>query len=62
VSSLLISLSTSWPKSIGWKYEQQEHHIQEVLTVFPSLQFGMDANAKFTNGPNGVECTMELNG
>ena len=40
---------------------QQEHHIQEVLTVFPSLQFGMDVNPKFTDGCSGVEYTLELN-
>jgi hypothetical protein len=41
--------------------QQKEHHIQEVLTVFPSLQFGMDVNPKFTMGPSGVEYTMQLN-
>ena len=38
-----------------------DHHIQEVLTVFPSLQYGMDVNPKFTRGPQGVEYTMQLN-
>jgi hypothetical protein len=38
-----------------------DHHIQEVLTVFPSLQFGLDVNPKFTSGPQGVEYTMQLN-
>lgn len=38
-----------------------DHHVQEVLTIFPSLQFGMDVNPKFTAGPTGVEYTMHLN-
>ena len=38
-----------------------DHHNHEVLTVFPSLQFGMDVNPKFTSGPTGVEYTMHLN-
>lgn len=40
---------------------QADHHVQEVLTIFPSLQFGMDVNPKFTAGPTGVEYTMHLN-
>jgi hypothetical protein len=40
---------------------QAEQHVQEVLTIFPSLQFGMDVNPKFTAGPTGVEYTMHLN-
>ena len=38
-----------------------DHHNHEVLTIFPSLQFGMDVNPKFTSGPTGVEYTLELN-
>ena len=41
--------------------EQTDHHINEVMKIFPNLQFGMDVNPKFTNGPTGVEYTMELN-
>jgi MINDY deubiquitinase len=41
--------------------EQGEHHVQEVLTIFPTLQFGMDVNPKFTAGPTAVEYTMHLN-
>jgi hypothetical protein len=38
-----------------------ENHIQEVMQIFPSLQFGMDVNPKFTAGPTGVEYTLGLN-
>lgn len=40
---------------------EADHHIQEVLTIFPSLQYGMDVNPKFTGGPTGVEYTLHLN-
>lgn len=42
-------------------HDGHDHHVQEVLTIFPSLQFGMDVNPKFTAGPTGVEYTMHLN-
>lgn len=38
-----------------------DHHINEVMKIFPNLQFGMDLNPKFRAGPTGVEYTMELN-
>jgi len=38
-----------------------DYHIDEVMKIFPKLQFGMDVNPKFTAGPTGVEYTMELN-
>ena len=36
------------------------HHINELLTLFPSLQRGMDVNPKFTLGPTGCEYTAGL--
>jgi len=38
-----------------------DYHIDEVMTIFPNLQFGMNLNPKFTDGPNGAENTIELN-
>jgi len=38
-----------------------DHHINETMKIFPTLQFGMDLNPKFTSGPTGVEYTLELN-
>jgi len=38
-----------------------DYHIDEVMKIFPNLQFGMDVNPKFTAGPTGVEYTLELN-
>jgi ubiquitin carboxyl-terminal hydrolase MINDY-1/2 len=37
-----------------------EQHVHEVLDILPKLQFGMDVNPKFTNGPTGMEFTKEL--
>lgn len=36
------------------------YHIDELLQLFPSLQYGMDVNPKFTKGPTGVEYTTGL--
>jgi len=36
------------------------HHIHELLTLFPNLQYGMDVNPKFTLGPTGAEYTSGL--
>jgi hypothetical protein len=58
---VLVGNNSNAGKQQEEERQQQEHHIQEVLTVFPSLQFGMDVNPKFTNGISGVEYTMELN-
>jgi len=38
-----------------------DFHIDEVMKIFPKLQFGLDVNPKFTAGPTGLEYTMELN-
>ena len=37
-----------------------EYHLNEVLSLLPNLQHGMDVNPKFTSGPNGVEYTNNL--
>ena len=37
-----------------------QHHLHEVLSLFPSLQYGLDVNPKFTAGPTGVEYTSNL--
>lgn len=37
-----------------------EYHLDELLSIFPSLQYGMDVNPKFTEGPNGYEFTKNL--
>lgn len=34
-----------------------EYHLDELMSLFPSLQYGMDVNPKFTEGPNGYEYT-----
>jgi hypothetical protein len=42
--------------------DQQEHsfHLNELLTIFPTLQDGMDVNPMFTAGVTGVEYTSNL--
>lgn len=37
-----------------------EYHLNEVLSILPNLQHGMDVNPKFTAGPTGVEYTNNL--
>ena len=39
---------------------QHEYHLNEVLSLLPNLQHGMDVNPKFTCGPTGVEYTNNL--
>jgi len=40
--------------------QHNEYHLNEVLSLLPNLQHGMDVNPKFTSGPNGVEYTNNL--
>ena len=40
--------------------QDTDHHLHELLTLFPNLQYGMDVNPKFTAGPTGVEYTSNL--
>ena len=34
---------------------QGQQHINEVMELLPNLQFGLDVNPKFTNGPDSCE-------
>lgn len=36
---------------------EDRFHVDELLKLFPSLQYGMDVNPKFLSGPTGVEYT-----
>lgn len=40
--------------------DNRQYHIDEVMKLFPSLQYGMDVNPKFLMGPTGYEYTMGL--
>mmetsp|Transcript_57005 Transcript_57005/g.121039 ORF Transcript_57005/g.121039 Transcript_57005/m.121039 type:complete len:536 (+) Transcript_57005:120-1727(+) len=40
--------------------DHAEYHLNEVLSLLPDLQHGMDVNPKFTSGPTGVEYTKNL--
>eukprot|EP00567_Pseudictyota_dubia_P003539 CAMPEP_0197439334 /NCGR_PEP_ID=MMETSP1175-20131217/6100_1 /TAXON_ID=1003142 /ORGANISM="Triceratium dubium, Strain CCMP147" /LENGTH=595 /DNA_ID=CAMNT_0042969231 /DNA_START=171 /DNA_END=1958 /DNA_ORIENTATION=+ len=46
--------------SAVYHHESHEHHINELLSLFPNLQYGMDVNPRFTKGPSGVEYTMNI--
>ena len=37
---------------------QQQQHVNEVMEMLPNLQFGLDVNPKFTNGPDGCEVSL----
>lgn len=39
---------------------EHSFHLNELLTLFPTLQDGMDINPKFTNGVTGMEYTSHL--
>jgi hypothetical protein len=39
---------------------EHSFHLNELLTIFPSLQDGMDINPKFTSGVSGMEYTSHL--
>ena len=41
-------------------HSNSEQYVHEVLDILPKLQYGMDVNPKFTNGPTGMEFTTEL--
>lgn len=41
-------------------HNHHEYHLNEVLSLLPDLQHGMDVNPKFTSGPTGVEYTKNL--
>ena len=40
--------------------QHNEYHLNEVLSLLPNLQHGMDVNPKFTSGPTGIEYTNNL--
>jgi len=40
--------------------QHTEYHLNEVLSLLPNLQHGMDVNPKFTSGPTGIEYTNNL--
>eukprot|EP00555_Chaetoceros_dichaeta_P015073 CAMPEP_0198260710 /NCGR_PEP_ID=MMETSP1447-20131203/9606_1 /TAXON_ID=420782 /ORGANISM="Chaetoceros dichaeta, Strain CCMP1751" /LENGTH=161 /DNA_ID=CAMNT_0043948429 /DNA_START=1 /DNA_END=483 /DNA_ORIENTATION=+ len=40
--------------------DSREYQINELLSLFPSLQYGMDVNPKLAAGPTGVEYTKNM--
>mmetsp|Transcript_13065 Transcript_13065/g.24544 ORF Transcript_13065/g.24544 Transcript_13065/m.24544 type:complete len:497 (+) Transcript_13065:197-1687(+) len=52
--------SSSSSSLISLQDDNRQYHIHEVMTLFPSLQYGMDVNPKFQMGPTGYEYTMGL--
>lgn len=55
--------NTSTPSLLSSSLQEddnRQYHIDEVMKLFPSLQYGMDVNPKFQMGPTGYEYTMGL--
>ncbi|KAL7527280.1 hypothetical protein ACHAWF_002119 [Thalassiosira exigua] len=47
-------------KMVTSNSSHHEYHLNEVLSLLPDLQHGMDVNPKFTSGPTSVEYTKNL--
>jgi hypothetical protein len=47
-------------KFVSENNSSREYQINELLSIFPSLQYGMDVNPKFLAGPTGAEYTKNL--
>lgn len=53
-------IETSSERMVTSNNSHHEYHLNEVLSLLPNLQHGMDVNPKFTSGPTGVEYTNNL--
>lgn len=47
-------------EDVRFRQIQGQQHIHEVMELLPNLQFGLDVNPKFTNGPDSCEYTTAL--
>eukprot|EP00814_Leptocylindrus_danicus_P016535 CAMPEP_0116030298 /NCGR_PEP_ID=MMETSP0321-20121206/16770_1 /TAXON_ID=163516 /ORGANISM="Leptocylindrus danicus var. danicus, Strain B650" /LENGTH=670 /DNA_ID=CAMNT_0003505075 /DNA_START=183 /DNA_END=2195 /DNA_ORIENTATION=+ len=39
---------------------QRQRQVEDLISILPSLQYGLDLNPKFTNGPSGCEYTVNV--
>jgi hypothetical protein len=53
--ALTMSTIASSKESSSEEQSGASFHLNELLTIFPTLQDGMDVNPKFTQGVTGVE-------
>ena len=54
------AMQTSTTTNNSTTHQHNEYHLNEVLSLLPNLQHGMDVNPKFTSGPTGIEYTNNL--
>lgn len=47
-------------EAILLRKKQSQHQIDELMEILPGLQYGMDINPKFMQGPEGYEYTKNL--
>jgi len=38
----------------------RQRQVEDLISILPSLQYGLDLNPKFTNGPSGYEYTINV--
>lgn len=55
-----ISVSLEEEEALLFRNKQSQHMIDELMQILPKLQYGMDVNPKFTQGPEGYEFTIGL--
>jgi hypothetical protein len=48
------------PTQLDLRQQQQQYAVSELMEILPKLQYGLDVNPKFTNGPDGCEYTNAL--
>lgn len=47
-------------EAIYFRNKQSQHQVDELMQILPDLQYGMDINPKFMQGPEGYEYTKNL--
>ena len=60
ISNVLAEHALHVTATAGSDDQYHSFHLDQLMTIFPSLQDGMDINPKFTNGVSGMEYTLQL--
>lgn len=53
-------LSAEEEEAILFRNKQSQHQVDELMQILPDLQYGMDINPKFMQGPEGYEYTKNF--
>jgi len=53
-------ISIKEEEAILLRKKQSQYQVDELMQILPGLQYGMDINPKFTQGPEGYEFTKNL--